>query len=400
MPALRQHQRIVRPIPESPAVIFLHPIPFEQALKTSKAKLVLQTPVVQGLSTKELEAFGPALRRRALVLAKQENAQLAAACKGIVEDILEGRETQEGGRHKLSQWFDATGYQPDEGKAGGIEDLGSSARMNLILRTETQLATGYGEWKQGQTNTLVNMWPAQELFRAESRVEERDWPERWRSAGGQFFEGAGDGGPGRMIALKDDPIWRTISRFDSPWAPFDFNSGMDVRDIDREEAEFLGLIAPGTLAIPQRDVFADKVPFPADLPEDIRRELERELANERHNGGRPTQRGGSAPYPRPSQELVDRMLTKAKELNALTFEPLLRVLDIARLQPSQWADKEPVPGLADAVREDPASVPPLLVQVWGNGVFRVLDGHHRLKAARQAGRSTVWCVVIDAGYLA
>ncbi len=380
-------------------MIFLQPIPFDQALNTSKAKLVLQTPLVSGLSTKELEALGPSLRRRALVLAKQENAQLAAGAKSIVEDILAGRETQEGGRHKLSQWFDSTGYQPDATKAGGIEDLGSSARMNLILRTETQMAVGYGEWKQGQTDTLVNMWPAQELFRAEWRKEERDWPERWAAAGGQFFAGAGDGGRGRMMALKTDPIWTAINRFGNAWAPFDFNSGMDVRDIDREEAEDYGLISEGEVVMPQQDTFSDKVPFPADLPDDIRRELERELANERHNGGRPTQRGGSAPYPRPAPELVDRMLTKAKELNALTFEPLLRVVDVDRLQPSQWGDKEPPEGLADAVSEDPASVPPLLVQVWGNGVFRVLDGHHRLKAARQAGRSKVWCVVIDAGYL-
>lgn len=531
-------------------MIFLKPIPFEQALNTSKAKLVLQAISGNSKSTRELDAMGPALRRRALVLAQQENAQLAAAAKSIVEDILEGRETQEGGRHKLSQWFDSTGYEPDAAKAGGIEDLGSSARMNLILRTETQMAVGYGEWKQGQTDTLVNMWPAQELFRAESRKEERDWPERWRQAGGQFFEGAGDGGGGRMIALKSDPIWREINRFDNAWAPFDFNSGMDVRDIDREESEFLGLIEPGQMVVPQRDSFSDKIPFPNDLPDDIRRELERELANEffangfcptgegggvdnscggdgavvhtvegrkfelspvskargekvvmadvakldaawkkdgemhiapgkegkrgardrmesflakgetiemsqvfhgeddpdrvgfingrhrfsvlrdkgvkvipvavdkkqegefrrrygaepgaaneRHNGGRPTQRGGSAPYPRPAQGLVDKMLTKARELNALTFEPLLRVVDTVRLQPSQWGDKEANPSLSQAVAEDPASVPPLLVQVWGNGVFRVLDGHHRLKAARAEGRSKLWCVVIDAGYL-
>jgi hypothetical protein len=45
-----------------------------------------------------------------------------------------------------------------------------------------------------------------------------------------------------MIALKTDPIWTDISAFDLPYAPFDYNSGMDLRDIDRDEAVDLGLI--------------------------------------------------------------------------------------------------------------------------------------------------------------
>ena len=46
-----------------------------------------------------------------------------------------------------------------------------------------------------------------------------------------------------MIALKSDPIWYDISAFGQPYAPFDFNSGMDLRDVDRDEAVDLGLIS-------------------------------------------------------------------------------------------------------------------------------------------------------------
>ena len=48
-----------------------------------------------------------------------------------------------------------------------------------------------------------------------------------------------------MIALKDDPIWTEISAFGTPYPPFDFRSGMWVRDVSRAEAERLGLLAPG-----------------------------------------------------------------------------------------------------------------------------------------------------------
>ena len=47
---------------------------------------------------------------------------------------------------------------------------------------------------------------------------------------------------GRMIALKTDPIWMRISAFGLPWPPFDFNSGMGVRNVRRREAVNLGLL--------------------------------------------------------------------------------------------------------------------------------------------------------------
>ena len=48
--------------------------------------------------------------------------------------------------------------------------------------------------------------------------------------------------PIRLIARKDDEIWTRISRFGTPWPPFDFRSGMGVRDIRRDEAERLGVL--------------------------------------------------------------------------------------------------------------------------------------------------------------
>ncbi|MGN0843825.1 MAG: hypothetical protein ACI4QT_01240 [Kiritimatiellia bacterium] len=78
-------------------------------------------------------------------------------------------------------------------------------------------------------------FPAQELLRIRSRRNVRDWATKWHDAGGKFFDG-------RMIALKTDPIWTNISRFGHPWPPFDFNSGMGVRDVSRADAIRLGVI--------------------------------------------------------------------------------------------------------------------------------------------------------------
>jgi hypothetical protein len=45
-----------------------------------------------------------------------------------------------------------------------------------------------------------------------------------------------------MVALKTDPVWVALSRFGVPWPPFDFGSGMILRNVARAEALSLGLL--------------------------------------------------------------------------------------------------------------------------------------------------------------
>ena len=47
---------------------------------------------------------------------------------------------------------------------------------------------------------------------------------------------------GRMIALKSDAVWCTISDFGYPFPPFAVSSHMRVRSIDRDVAMSIGLI--------------------------------------------------------------------------------------------------------------------------------------------------------------
>jgi hypothetical protein len=47
------------------------------------------------------------------------------------------------------------------------------------------------------------------------------------------------------VALKLSPIWAQLSRFGTPYPPFDFNSGMDVEDVGRRKARELGLLEDG-----------------------------------------------------------------------------------------------------------------------------------------------------------
>ncbi len=234
--------------------------PFKEALN----KLASRTPRAADLSSSEWADVPLALRERAFFSARVTNARLLQDIKDRVEAILnprtverDGREVTEGmtitsARAELKQILQGIGYNPGE-KAGTIQDLSSDARLNLVLKTNVESAQGYGNYLQGQAPGALDEFPAQELFRAEEREDERPWPTIWMQAGGEIFPG------GRMVALKDDNIWTEISRWGTPWPPFDYNSGMWVRDVSRSETEQLGLLEPGELFDPVVEKFNEKL---------------------------------------------------------------------------------------------------------------------------------------------
>lgn len=199
------------------------------------------------LRTLLLDEIAPELRERAMFSAGVIEAEKLQDMDDLIGQLLRGETDQATARTELKRRFGTLGAEVDE---TDLTDLRSDARLNLILDTNVQQAQGYGSWAQGQDAAILDQWPAQELFRAiQSRVP-REWAQRWTDAGGRFFGG-------RMIALKNDPIWSEISRFGQPYPPFDFNSGMDVRDITRDEAIQLGLIDRDTRIEPQTRGFAE-----------------------------------------------------------------------------------------------------------------------------------------------
>ena len=76
-----------------------------------------------------------------------------------------------------------------------------------------------------------------------------------------------------MIARKDDPIWTQISRFGTPYPPFDFNSGMETRGIGRREAVALGVIGATEAVQPKPRGFNDDVEAAAPKDERLKEAL-------------------------------------------------------------------------------------------------------------------------------
>lgn len=219
--------------------------PFQQAVDRMSSKL----PVARALRSDEWSDVPVELRDRAFFTANFAQADLLQLMHEKLTRALElGREQVAKGERlvtrstfigDMKKALADSGYLPPQGKEGTLQDHSSRGRLGLIYDTNTRMAQEYGEWKVGQDPDILDAFPAQELIRWRSRKVPRNWIARWRDHGGKFFKG------GRMIARKNDSIWVAISAFRNPYPPFDFNSGMGVSDVSRDQAEALGVIEPG-----------------------------------------------------------------------------------------------------------------------------------------------------------
>jgi hypothetical protein len=220
------------------------PQPLEGAITSLSAK----TPIGAVLKSADWARLPQALRESAFFASTMESIRVLQFMQDqIGTAIALGREQVERGDTLVTrssfigdvrELLERMGYMPQAGEEGTIRDFRTRGRLGLIFDIQTARAQGYADWKMGQDPDLLDAFPAQELVRKEARKVPRIWVNRWRDAGGSFYGG-------RMIALKNDPIWKRISRFGSPWPPFDYNSGMGLNDISRDEAEQLGVLKPG-----------------------------------------------------------------------------------------------------------------------------------------------------------
>ena len=226
-------------------------MPFDAAVRRLESK----TPVATRLNTAELQQLGVGVLDRAFFSARVDDIRTVAQMQAKIGEALSLARQPGGpfmGRDRFINDMRAIlGATP--GDSGALTDLTSAKRLGLIYDFNVEDAREYGRWLASQSLAIRDAFPCNELVRVEHRevprgykkgpsgkliaVPEESWPVRWQNHGGQFYDG-------RMIALKDDPIWVAISRFGRPWPPFDFMSGMGLADISRDDAVALGVIGP------------------------------------------------------------------------------------------------------------------------------------------------------------
>lgn len=255
----------------------------EESFMEAIRHLMAKEAVPSEMATADWRLVDEAIRRRSLFSAQTTLGGYLEDIRAAVESIVnpmtgasKDRETKENPRGLVTSGLnpaearsrlrsllvDKYGYVPEEGKEGTLLDLSSDKRLDLVIRTNRELAQGAGKFVQSNADEdVVDLWPAWELVRYEDRAQPRDWEERWKLAA----QVAGDVDAarvleetGRMVALKSSDIWNQLGdgaggyldTLGNPYPPFAFNSGMWTDDVSREEAEEMGLLEEGEKAEP------------------------------------------------------------------------------------------------------------------------------------------------------
>lgn len=235
---------------------FVKPKPFKEAVEKLGAKSVIGS----NLKSSEWLEVPAGLRERAFFSATVESVRFLQEGKDFIDGFLTGARDPEhgglkaGGRaqfvKEMREFAIAIGLGPltDDDK-GTIKDITSEKRLSLIFNVQTQAANDFGYWKQGMDPDLINEFPAQRFIReADVKIER---PLHMQNEG--------------VVRLKTDlDFWLAMNSpllggFGVPWGPWGFGSGMAVEDVDRDEAETLGLIKPGQKVQPVDKDFNDRL---------------------------------------------------------------------------------------------------------------------------------------------
>ena len=220
------------------------PIPFLEAI----AKLRERRIVPSAATSREWAQEALAIRERSFFSSRIESARLLQSMRDYLDDYLvEDRAIESHGglrahgrsefvanmreiaiREGLGRIDPATGQISPHIRESDLQDIRSIARLELIFDTQTESAHEYGYWQQGNDPAILDVFPAQRFIRLRPVLTPRPYHE---AALGQ-------------VRLKDDiPYWLSLNRdFGVPWGPWGFNSGCGVEDVDRTEAQTLGLL--------------------------------------------------------------------------------------------------------------------------------------------------------------
>lgn len=244
-------------------MIYSRPTKMSDALRHVTAKRVLPL----AFSSAEIEEYLPnQIAAHAMFSARTTYAGYLQQTQGLIGRVVQPavirnddgtlRRAEKGEsvsparvRTLMQQQLRELGYQPTGGQEGGLKDLSSDRRTALVINMQTSMARGYARNRAVQSHAILATFPADQLYRAISRNEKRNWARRWNDARrglGSLTQAtvASDDDYGPFIAPKNDPIWSAISRFGNPYPPFDYQSGMRVHSVLASEARQHGITEP------------------------------------------------------------------------------------------------------------------------------------------------------------
>lgn len=193
-------------------------------------------------SSAEWSTVSAAVRNTSFFSACVEDERLLGALKKLVEVAAEGNWSPTSFIDRaMSMLENVRLEQAKEGVSEEFEDsydrLYNQNRLRLIYRTQREMANGYRLFTEAFEPLELNMYPAWRFVRQAGAKEDQKRPDH--------VEHEGD------IRLKTDiAYWLARNSpdqggFANPYGPWGFNSWMRTANVERDQAERLGLVKPG-----------------------------------------------------------------------------------------------------------------------------------------------------------
>lgn len=198
-----------------------------------------KTTIASEMRTREWDRTSTWCKERAYFMASVDRADIANAFRLEADKMVSGEITIDQARETLRRKLDELNYQAPEGLEGSIKDLRTTARQNVSLNTNADMARGWAQHAQFMGD-ITN--PGLMLYRGEQRKNKRNWVAICAQFAGRddvVLTGKKDK---PMVALSNSPVWVMLSKFGKPYPPFDYGSGMWTKPVSYDECRRMGLI--------------------------------------------------------------------------------------------------------------------------------------------------------------
>ena len=180
---------------------------FTAAKDYLKKRLNMPTDMTSRVISEEIPSQ---VRAHCFFSARVAESNVLERLRGISDAYGNGEIDLATARMKFKKWYDQEkpGQRFEDGD--GITNIGSTMRLDLVMRQNAAMAAGVGRYKVSRDPDIEERWPC------------------WRYITGSNPRDAHAALDGKVF-LKSDPVWHRI------YPPWEFNCNCDVEDAELPE---------------------------------------------------------------------------------------------------------------------------------------------------------------------
>ena len=130
---------------------------------TASQFFAAKTAVPSEMTTAQWDRVSLEMRERAFFMAAVSQAEVLQVYQNVTGQYVRGEVSEQEARRALREQLAATGYLPRPGEEGGIKDLRTGKRMDVVLRTNASMAANKAAYDKQLL--AIKVFPAKRMVR-------------------------------------------------------------------------------------------------------------------------------------------------------------------------------------------------------------------------------------------